>query len=222
MPETVQALLITVLAVLPGAVATFSFERHVGTYAAEFPERVVRFIVGSALVFPLTAAFAWPFWRHVLHVARVNPSTGATRFVNLVGTNGDVSPLWLLVPLGYVVAPAVAGNAAGWMWARRLREHEQVPRDDLRAWDWLFLDPRPKIIVARLRSGRWVAGLFGEESHASPKDFASKDLYLEVAYEVDDDGVLKLDNTDFPVQRDVSLLLHGDDVEFFEVIRHEG
>lgn len=221
MPESLQALLIAVLAVLPGAVATFSFERYVGTYTADFPERVVRFIVGSALVFPLTAAFAWPLWTNVLHASVSDPLTGEAQFVNRLTTNDDLSPLWLLLPIGYVTAPACAGAVAGSLWAAWLRRQAGRGRalpDDLRAWDWAFLDRRPVAVVARLRTGGWVAGVFGPDSYASPKGLPSKDLYLEVALEVTNEGVLVLDETDVPIRRDSSVLLHGEDVEMFELI----
>ena len=222
MPETIPALLIALVAVVPGMVATPAFERHVGTYAAEFPERVLRFVGGSALVFPFTAAMVWPFWRRVVHVA-VPGVDGTTTFVNRLTTGGDVSPLWLLLPVALVGVPALLGTTAGRLWATWLRRHsDDTPLEDVRAWDWVFLDPAPKILVAKLRSGRWLAGVFGGNSYASPRAARSKDVYLEVALEVNDEGTLIRDENGRPVARRSSILFDGDDIELLEVVPFGG
>ncbi len=67
--DTFEALAITTLAVLPGALFTWSFEREVGNWGAGLADRVYRFVGFSAM---FHAVFAYPeylLWTNYLHVA---------------------------------------------------------------------------------------------------------------------------------------------------------
>src|SRR4051794_23739 len=110
MPDTVQAVGIFLLAILPGALYTWAFEREVGRWGIGLSDRVLRFVAGSAI---FQALYAWPlyalrneYWSH--------RSTGDGKVVyqNLI-ERGQHLPAWLfLVPLGYVAVPIVAGTVA--------------------------------------------------------------------------------------------------------------
>lgn len=56
-PASFQAFFATLLALLPGAVYVFTYERQVGSFGVNFTDRVIRFLSASA-VFHAVFAFA--------------------------------------------------------------------------------------------------------------------------------------------------------------------
>lgn len=65
MPSTFQAVLVIVVALLPGALYVWAFERQAGRYGIALSDRVLRFVVGSAV---LLAVFASPLYLFQYHV----------------------------------------------------------------------------------------------------------------------------------------------------------
>ena len=64
MPETVQALAIAVVAVLPGALGVWGYERRVGKWSIGSPDRVIRFLAASAAFHAALAPLTYWLWRH--------------------------------------------------------------------------------------------------------------------------------------------------------------
>lgn len=116
-PATTLGLLILVVAVLPGSVYTWAYERQASAFGASFTDRTLRFVAVS-LCFQLV--LAWPEY-------------GAYRFLAAsshgFGT-GEFSVVWLvlviliLFPLGFgtVLGGLYATRTTrdGWQWIRRL------------------------------------------------------------------------------------------------------
>ena len=61
MASTLAAVVMLVVVVLPGAVATFLFERSAGTLRGDANDRLIRFVFASALLSPVMAALGWSF-----------------------------------------------------------------------------------------------------------------------------------------------------------------
>ena len=140
MPSSFQAVVVIVIALLPGALYVWAFEREAGRYGIGLSDRILRFVGGSAI---FLAVFASPLY--VLHV-------------NYTGdvVEGRELPCWLAaVPLAYIGVPLVArtvlgvGLRRGWQVAKIVAGPDPAPR----AWDYLFQYHIDGWIRCRLRSG---------------------------------------------------------------------
>jgi hypothetical protein len=190
LPTSLVALGIILVAVLPGAIYTWAFEREAGSYGVTLADRTLRFVAASTLVHLL---FAWPEYV----VFRVAVERGHRILA------GQFALLWLVLLL-LSVLPAAAGTMLGGLYASRtmrtswprLRrwltaEREQrllrilVGRDPApRAWDDLFSERLHCYLRVRTTGDKWLAGKFASASYAAgyPND---PDLLLEEACEVD-------------------------------------
>lgn len=193
-PTTLLALAVLVVAVLPGGVYTWAFERQAGPYGVTFTDRVLRFL-GVSLLFHLL--LAWPEYALFLSVAGRWDGQGQL----LVG---EVALLWGgLVVLAAVpfLAGAVVGSLyatrttrQGWSklrrgWLTPARETTLLrlavgPAPAPRAWDDVFSDRPAAYLRVRLEDGTFIAGRFAADSYAAgyPND---PDLYREEAWDVD-------------------------------------
>jgi hypothetical protein len=121
-----DALLVTVLAALPGALFTFAYERETQIVRAALSGRVLRLITASAVFYVATAPVS--YWLYVKYVRTGRLATGPLQWA-----------IWL-VPIGLVVCPVVLGlvlGAAtrhGTTWARLWSDRSPEPR----AWDAVF------------------------------------------------------------------------------------
>jgi hypothetical protein len=196
LPTSLVALGVVLVAVLPGAVYTWAFEREAGSYGVTLADRTLRFLASSTVLHLL---FAWPEYL-VFRVA----IEGRSRILA-----GQFAMLWLVLLL-LSVLPAVAGTVLGGLYATRsarvswpkLRgwltaEREQrllrilLGRDPApRAWDDLFSERPHCYLRVRTIGDGWLAGKFASGSYAAgyPNE---PDLLLEEAVEVDQEtGVL--------------------------------
>jgi hypothetical protein len=93
--------------------------------------------------------------------------------------------------------------------------------EELTAWDVVFgvfeEHATPKLVVAHLRSGQWIGGLFGAESYASGPAIKSKDLVLEAEIDVDAQGSITYGPDGVPLLKGGSLALKWSDVEILTV-----
>jgi hypothetical protein len=62
LPATFQALIILLLALLPGALYVWAFERLAGAWGVRFSDRILRFVEVSAIMHALLAPITYWLW----------------------------------------------------------------------------------------------------------------------------------------------------------------
>lgn len=228
MPETLEALGVFLLAVLPGALYVWSFERVVGRWGIGLSDRLLRFAAASTI---FLALFAWPLYElrsEYVHHAIVGPD-GKRTFVNRIA-DGDDLPRWLFtLPVLYVALPIVAGTAVGLSVASRSPKWRRVGRvlagrdPAPRAWDYLFsLRPAAAVRMMLKDDGGWLGGFYGEDSYAAGYPEEPQDVYLERTYAMNqDDGTFVADDAGHPVELGSGLLVRWDEVRFMEVLSEQ-
>ena len=167
------ALLVTV-ALAPGAVAGWAFQRSALRYGNRLSDWLPRLFGISALCW---AVGAWPlYWLY-------------SNYWHMFA-DGKPLPRWLLfAPIVYLMVPAVAGRGFGMLvektaWASRLAGEDR----GVLAWDRLFGLRNHGFVVCRLKdSRRWVGGYYGEGSCVS-EDLDNRDIYIGKAFELDQDS----------------------------------
>ena len=211
MPDTFQALSVLILALLPGALYVWAFERYAGAWGVRLSDRLFRFIGFSALMHVLLAPVTYRLWVDFVRSGRL--AAGAVPIA-----------IWF-VPIAFVVIPMLAGSVIGRAtrqrktWATLFTGPDPAPR----AWDHLFGSGPDGWIRLRLKSGRWIGGAFarqpdGSRSYAAgyPED---QDLYLLEAVEVDPDtGSFILGEDGAAVSRGSSILVRWEEVEYLDFI----
>jgi hypothetical protein len=204
-PNTVVGLLIILVFVLPGSVYTWAYERQTSAFGVTFSDRLIRFIAVST-IFHLV--LAWP--EYLLYRTAV---VGRDHVLT-----GQFAALWVGMLL-LVAVPAVLGTVfgglyatrtdrTGWEWIRKrlsARAEQRLLNVVLgrapapRAWDNLFSERPNKYLLVRVEDDKWIAGRFAAASYAGGFPH-STDLYLEEAWEVDQDtGQLGANGLGFPV-----------------------
>lgn len=213
MPSTSQAVVVIVLALLPGALYTWSFERLAGRWGIGLSDRLFRFVGTSALFHALFAPATYQFW--------------STQWDDLKAGRSVSWWLWALA-LGYVLVPFAIGSGIGygtrkgWAAARFFTGPDPAPR----AWDYLFQGERDGWIRLRLKSGIWLAGGYGNTEDGI-KSYAAgypepQDLYLAAAVGVDrDSGEFQLDENGEVVFLAGGILVRWDEVEYLDFIDAE-
>jgi hypothetical protein len=194
-PDTLEALGVFLLAVLPGAVYIWSFERVVGRWGIGLSDRVLRFIAASAVFLALFFAPLYFLRADYVH-HRIVDKSGHVHYEDRLADARSV-PWWLfLVPAGYLLLPAALGTAAGravraqpgfWRGVGRVvAGRDPAPR----AWDYLFSSEPAAAVRMKLKSdGPWLGGFFGAESYAAGYPEEPQDLYLEETFAMNqDDG----------------------------------
>ena len=172
-----EAALLVLVLLLPGAFAAWGFERHVQRYGRRLKDWLLRLAGLSAVCLAL----------------------GAGPLYWLMATYGrdfaerEALPWWLyLVPGLYLVLPASGGWALGLLVRRsgspmsRLLGPIRAPS----AWDLLFDTRESGFVSCRLRSGRWVGGLYADADSVRSyvgADGPVQDIYIAHAAEFDQD-----------------------------------
>lgn len=210
MISTFQALAVSLLALLPGASYTFTYERAVGNFGVSFTDRLIRFLSASAIFLALMSG---PF----ILLYQTFVVTGRLE-------RGDV-PWWLveLLAIVYVTLPIIAGwvlghgQNSGWRAVQQLLGENPEPR----AWDYLWRFRVNGVVRMRLKTGTWLAGIFatnkaGQASYASgyPEEC---DLYLSLQLKVDPiTGAFETDENGsaVPVEGEPGLLVRWAEVEY--------
>lgn len=224
MPDTIQAFGVFLLAVLPGALYVWSFERVVGRWGIGLSDRLLRFAAASAV---FLAVFAWPLYElrsEYQHHAVTGPD-GRTVFVNRIADGNDL-PWWLfLLPLVYIGLPIAAGTAVGLGVASRSPRWRRVGRvlagrdPAPRAWDYLFSSRPAAVVRMRLKGDSgWIGGFYGIDSYAAGYPEEPQDVYLEETYAMDQgDGTFLLSENGSLEKLGSGLLIRWDEVLFLEV-----
>lgn len=203
-PTTIIAVLLVVIAVLPGSIYTWAYERQASAFGVTFADRTLRFIAIS-LLFHLV--LGWP--EYVLYrVAFTGQMFGAGQFA----AAWSAALLVVLIPLatGTVLGGlyTTRNSREGWTRLRRRlspSREQRLVRLALgrtpapRAWDDLFSD-RPYVYIrVRTIDGTWLAGRFADNSYAGGFPHEA-DLLLEEAWSISaDDGTLGDRGLGYPV-----------------------
>lgn len=108
MIATLQALLVALVALLPGASYMFAYERLVGSFGVGLSDRLVRFLAASAIFAALGSGPALLLYRDVVATGQLG--------------RGNVNwGLFWLVAVSYVLVPTAVGSFVGskstkWPW----------------------------------------------------------------------------------------------------------
>ncbi|WP_018350671.1 DUF6338 family protein [Longispora albida] len=216
MPGTFTALVVAVLAVLPGAAYLFVYEKQAGSFRVAWADRLLRFGVASAVFHACAAGLTYHLYREYVLTGRL--------------VKGTVPLLLVQVAVvAYVAVPAAAGLAAGLAVRRRMRGFGWLNSRaaEPRAWDHVFSASATMstTFVMRTKSGIYLAGVFGVEPVSGRRSFASGypepgDIYFSQTLDIDSatGEVTRVDGR--PVLRPAGLLIRWDEIEFAQL--HEG
>lgn len=209
MVETFEAIAVAAIAVLPGALYVWGFERQVGNWGVGLSDRLFRFFGTSALAHVIAAPLTYWMWARFVEPGEV--------------AAGNPLPVYLWAILGaYVLAPLSLGTLvgrgtrSGSEWAALFTGPNPAPR----AWDHFFSSRPDGWVRLRLKRGIWIGGVYapseeGLASYAAGYPEA-QDLFLAETVEVDPEtGAFILDQNE-PILRGSSMLIRWDEVELLE------
>lgn len=209
MPDTFQAVAVVAVALLPGALYVWAFERQAGRWGIGLSDRLLRFVGGSAL-FQATAA-PLMYWMWTDQVPNAQARTPLSWW------------LWLLV-VAYVTTPTLLGTVVGRgvraerRWTALFTGPDPAPR----AWDHLFGQKADGWVRLRMKSGVWLGGAYadanGRRSYAAGYP-EPQDLFLAAAVELDQDtGEFAVDEDGNVPLLEGGILVRWEEVEHLEFI----
>ncbi len=171
MPSTVVALGIVLVAVLPGSLYVWAYERQTSAYGVTLADRTLRFIAVSVL---FHLVLGWP--EYALYRLTF---TGAPFAAGQFAAAWAAIVLLVLVPsgIGTVLGGlySTRGTRTGWTCIRKrlsAEAEERLLRMALgkapapRAWDHLFFEQPFSYLRVRTEAGESLAGLFSSQSYA--------------------------------------------------------
>jgi hypothetical protein len=208
MIETLQALLVALLAVLPGALFTIAQESHGATWAwrrTDASTLVVRFLSFSAVFHALFAPLTYYTYQRLI--------------LNPVLVNGwQLSWRWYALLLAYMALPYLLGVLTEK--GRRTKGLRRVVglwtgrNPELRAWDRFFSNEPVGIMRLKLATGEWKVGVFDEDSFASSYG-EEGDIYLAEQYVVGDNGSPLIKDGHY-VSGEAGLLIRWPEIRYLE------
>ncbi|MGK5638819.1 DUF6338 family protein [Streptomyces sp. URMC 126] len=201
-PTTVTQVVIVLLLVLPGATYQFVRERARGLAPGhrDLGERILRAVTAGIALDTVYVLLAGPWLVRLVYDRRRGWLTGAAE-------NPRVTALAAATLL--IVVPAVTAWLSSWLRARGSRSaYDPVPT----AWDKIFQSRSHCLVRARLKSGRWTGGYYGEESYTSSYPEAP-DLYLQTAWALSESGLFER-----PLEHSGGIYIRMDDVEVLDFI----
>ncbi|WP_327097119.1 DUF6338 family protein [Nocardia vinacea] len=201
-PSAAQQIVLLVLFVLPGISYQFIRERLRGQVPGEkdLGERVLRAIAASIILNSIYLIIAGP---EIVNL--IVPTHGA--WFTTVSTHPRQ-----ITTVGLALLVAIPAAAAWLVSAVERRRSPSRFHPVPTAWDSAFRTRSACFVRARLKSGDWVGGWYGNNSHASAYPNPA-DLFLEAAREMTDDGRFGP-----RVQQSAGLYLRMDDVEILEFV----
>lgn len=214
MPATVIALVIALLALLPGALYVWAFEQQAGSWGVNARDRLQRFAGASAIFLALQMPAIYQCYREFV----VTGDLAAGR---------PLPPLAWAVPALVVLVPFALGRIVGRAtyqrrgWARVLTGPAPAPR----AWDDLFAQADLSgWVVLRLKAGGWLGGFWGASTATRLRSYAAgypeaQDLLLAETAEVDADGNFVLDGDGRPTLTGAAALVRWDEVDYAFFVR---
>lgn len=214
MGDTFQSLGVTLLALLPGALYTWAFERQAGAWGVGFSDRLLRFVGASAIFHVLFAAATYQAYRRLIVEHQLS--------------EGRPLPWWTwLIVLGYVAIPILAGSLVGNAararkpWATAFTGPAPAPR----AYDFLFSTAELSgwVRIRMKNDAGWVRGAWGTETSGLLASYASgypqpEEIFLVDTAEADEDGDFLLDDKGDVQFRGVGALVRLDEAAYLEFI----
>lgn len=209
MPDTFQALSVAAVALLPGALYIWAFERQAGRWGIGLSDRLLRFVGGSALFHAAFAPLTYWLW--------------ADQWPDLRAGQPVSWWTWALV-VAYVTLPLAVGTGVGlgtrrrYAWARWFTGPDPAPR----AWDHLFQHEADGWVRLRLKSGTWLGGAYATENGRQSYTAGypeQQDMFLAAAVPVDPEtGEFQIDDDGNVDLLPGGLLVRWDEVEYLEFI----
>lgn len=217
MVDTFQAVAVVVIAVLPGALYTWAYEREDGAWEVALSDRLARFTGVSAVFSVFTAPLIYALY---------------VQYRDHWTAGDDVRvPVWTWFVYGsYVFVPALLGTLVGraarhrWRWSRFFTGPSPAPR----GWDALFRSPAlTGWLRLRLKDGVWIVGVWADpadDGGARPGSYAAgyphtQDLYMVDTCEADPKtGDFYTDQDGNPLLRGIGVLVNWDQVTYAEFI----
>ncbi|MFG3245492.1 DUF6338 family protein [Streptomyces sp. NPDC048187] len=195
-PATVTQLLLSAVALLPGAAYQFVRESRRGPAPGEGD-------LGHRLLRALTVSVVLDS----LYFAVLGSRPAELVQPNDFPDHAREAALYALVLL--FALPALAALTVSWFEQRRLRARY---RGTPTAWDHVFRDRGGCYLRARLKDGAWVGGWYGERSYASSYPNAPE-LYLELSFRMAADGSFgeRVHNTH-------GVYVRGEDIDILELV----
>lgn len=210
--DTFQSLAVFALALLPGALYIWGFERVVGNWGISLSDRLARFVGVSAILQVLWAPATVFLWRELV----------------LSGDAGrGAIPMWVWpIAIVYVALPVLLGTAVGRGTRRRARWSRVFtgPSPAPRAWDHLFASRPDGWIRLRLKEGTWLGGAFSPPEGGELGSYAAgypdpQDLYLGRLAEVDpQSGAFLFDDAGQIRMASGGILIRWDEVLYLEFV----
>jgi hypothetical protein len=215
-PATFAALGVVILAILPGAAYTFAYESRAGAFNLSAPDRIVRFLAVSAIFHTLAAPLTYYVYSATIH-------TGSL-------ADGELNPFVVqAISIAYIGVPVAVGLFVGtgqrkkWHGFKRFTPKAPEPR----AWDYLFRKDMSALVRIKLKSGIWLAGIFGQfgdddRAYAScyPED---GDLYLARGVQIHPDtGILGDAGGGQLIWKESGFLVRWNEIEYLEITPKRG
>lgn len=206
---TFQALLVVMVAVLPGAAYNFAYERVFGSFGDTVADRLTRFLSASAVMHALVAGLTY---------------TGYLKLIKSGDLARGAVHAWIVegIAVAYVLIPIALGAFVGYGLTKRWppflflfgKDHET------RAFDWLWRQGKDGIVRISLTNDRWIAGIFAttdkSKSYAG-NDPNSPDLWMSQQCIVDaETGEYETDGDGKPKTLDIGLLVRWENVRYLE------
>ncbi|MEU9716699.1 DUF6338 family protein [Streptomyces sp. NPDC047976] len=201
-PTTVTQVVIVLLLLLPGVIYQFVRERTRGPVPGhrDLGERILRAVTAGIALDTLYVMFAGPWLVHFVYDRRRGWLTGAA-------DNPRIAALTAASLL--IVVPAAAAGLTSWLGSRGSQStYDPIPT----AWDKVFRRRSHCLVRARLKSGHWVGGYYGERSYTSGYPEAP-DMYLQTTWALSSAGSFER-----PLPRSGGIYIRMDDVEFLDFV----
>ncbi len=203
MPSTFQAVAAFLIAILPGALTVWGYERVSGRWSMGLSDRILRFLGISAVLHALAAPATYLIWHEYLRTGARDPN--------------EKLPLgfWPIVVL-YVAVPLAIGTLFALGIKQKLPLAKALIGDDPAptAWDYLFHDETRGWVRLRLKTGTWLGGAFAEGSYVAGYPEPA-DIYVSQAADIDTEtGEFKRDAQGKPVLTENGFLVRWEEVEF--------
>ncbi|WP_181763959.1 DUF6338 family protein [Streptomyces albidus (ex Kaewkla and Franco 2022)] len=201
-PATITQVVIVLLLVLPGVMYQFVRERARGVTPGhrDLGERILRAVAAGIVLDTLYVAAGGSWLVSFVYDRRRGWLTGMADEPRLAA----LGALLLLVAFPAGVALLISRLS--------LRGSGAVRTQTPTAWDHAFRRRGHCFVRIRLKSGRWLAGWYGEKAYASSYPEPA-DLYLQSAWAVSRSGWLER-----PLERSGGIYIRMDEVECLDFI----